>query len=117
MITAAGYRFNDGSPVTRQLMDEQDVVLGADVWLGARAIVLPGVRIRRRRDRGGGRSRHQDGRPRRYRRRAAREASWTSSVGLPGDDLILNSVIATHKWDSRLALAAISIGSANGDRF
>ena len=45
MITAAGYRFNDGSPVTRQLMDEQDVVLGADVWLGARAIVLPGVRI------------------------------------------------------------------------
>ena len=45
MITAAGYRFNDGSPVTRQLMDEQDVVLGADVWLGARAIVLPGVQI------------------------------------------------------------------------
>lgn len=45
MVTAAGYRFNDGSPVTRQRMDEGDVEIGSDVWLGTRAIVLPGVTI------------------------------------------------------------------------
>ncbi len=45
MVTAAGYRFNDGAPVTAQAMDEADVVIGNDVWLGARAIVLPGARI------------------------------------------------------------------------
>lgn len=44
-ITAAGYRFNDGSPVTKQAMDEADVVIGADVWLGARVMVMPGARI------------------------------------------------------------------------
>lgn len=44
-VTAAGYRFNDGSPVTKQAMDEADVVIGADAWLGARAIVMPGARI------------------------------------------------------------------------
>lgn len=45
MVTAANYRFNDGHPVTRQAMDEADVVIGRDVWLGTRAIVLPGARI------------------------------------------------------------------------
>jgi acetyltransferase-like isoleucine patch superfamily enzyme len=45
MITAANYRFDDGSPVTRQPMDEADVVIGRDVWLGARVVVLPGVTI------------------------------------------------------------------------
>jgi acetyltransferase-like isoleucine patch superfamily enzyme len=45
LLTAAGYRFNDGSPVTRQSMDEADVVVGRDVWFGARVIVLPGVVI------------------------------------------------------------------------
>lgn len=45
MVTAAGYRFNDGAPVTEQAMDEADVVIGNDVWLGTRAIVLPGARI------------------------------------------------------------------------
>jgi acetyltransferase-like isoleucine patch superfamily enzyme len=45
IITAANYRFNDGAPVTRQLMDEGDVVIGHDVWIGARAIILPGVTI------------------------------------------------------------------------
>ena len=45
MLTAANYRFNDGSPVTGQKMEEADVVLGRDVWLGARVIVLPGVTI------------------------------------------------------------------------
>ena len=45
MITASNYRFNDGQPVTAQAMDEADVVIGDDVWLGARAIILPGARI------------------------------------------------------------------------
>lgn len=45
MVTAANYRFNDGSPVTNQAMDEADVIIGNDVWLGTRAIVLPGARI------------------------------------------------------------------------
>lgn len=45
LVTAANYRFNDGQPVTEQAMDEADVVIGNDVWLGARAIVLPGSRI------------------------------------------------------------------------
>lgn len=45
LITAANYRFNDGSPVTDQVMDEADVTIGADVWAGARAILLPGVTI------------------------------------------------------------------------
>lgn len=45
MVTAANYRFNDGSPVTRQAMDEADVVIGRDVWLGAKVVVLPGARI------------------------------------------------------------------------
>jgi acetyltransferase-like isoleucine patch superfamily enzyme len=45
MITAASYRFNDGHPVTRQTMDEADIAIGRDVWLGTRAIVLPGVTI------------------------------------------------------------------------
>lgn len=45
MVTASGYRFNDGSPVTAQAMDEADVVIGNDVWLAARVIVLPGARI------------------------------------------------------------------------
>ena len=45
MITAASYRFRDGSPVTEQIMDEADIVIGDDVWLGTRAIVLPGVTI------------------------------------------------------------------------
>ncbi len=45
MVTAANYRFNDGHPVTEQAMDEADVVIGNDVWLGTRAIVLPGATI------------------------------------------------------------------------
>ena len=45
MVTASNYRFNDGSPVTAQAMDEADVIIGRDVWLGARAIVLPGAII------------------------------------------------------------------------
>ncbi|SCM66073.1 hypothetical protein KARMA_0245 [Donghicola eburneus] len=45
LVTAANYRFNDGQPVTSQAMDEADVVIGDDVWLGARALVMPGVTI------------------------------------------------------------------------
>ena len=45
VITAAQYEFNRGSPVTDQPMAEQDVVIGDDVWIGARAVILPGVCI------------------------------------------------------------------------
>jgi len=45
LVTAANYRFNDGAPVTEQPMDEADVLIGNDVWIGARAIILPGVTI------------------------------------------------------------------------
>ncbi len=45
LVTCSGYRFNDGQPVTDQAMDEADVVIGDDVWIGARAIVLPGAQI------------------------------------------------------------------------
>jgi acetyltransferase-like isoleucine patch superfamily enzyme len=45
MLTASTYRYNEGHPVTRQPLAEADVVIGNDVWLGARAIVLPGARI------------------------------------------------------------------------
>lgn len=45
MVTAGSYRYNDGSPVTEQPMAEADVVIGNDVWLATRAIVLPGAVI------------------------------------------------------------------------
>lgn len=45
MLTAASYRYNDGQPVTQQLMDEADITIGRDVWLGTRVLVLPGVTI------------------------------------------------------------------------
>lgn len=45
LVTAAGYRYNDGAPVTKQASDEADVIIGRDVWLGARVIVLPGAVI------------------------------------------------------------------------
>jgi acetyltransferase-like isoleucine patch superfamily enzyme len=45
MVTAAGYRYDHGSPVTEQPMAEGDVVIGRDTWLGARVMVLPGVTI------------------------------------------------------------------------
>ena len=45
LVTAANYRFNDGHPVTRQAMDEADVHIGRDAWLGARVMVMPGVTI------------------------------------------------------------------------
>ncbi len=45
LVTAANYRIHDGHPVTAQAMDEADVVIGDDVWLAARVVVLPGVTI------------------------------------------------------------------------
>lgn len=47
MLTAASYRYNDGAPVAKQAMDEADIVIEDDVWLGTRVIVLPGVTIGR----------------------------------------------------------------------
>ncbi|HEX3976156.1 MAG TPA: acyltransferase [Solirubrobacteraceae bacterium] len=44
-ITASNYRYDTGSPVWAQPRIEEDVVIGADVWLGARVIVLPGVTV------------------------------------------------------------------------
>lgn len=45
MITAANYRFNDGSPVTDQPMKEADILVGRDVWIATGAIILPGAVI------------------------------------------------------------------------
>lgn len=45
MITAASYRFRDGSPTTDQSMEEASIRIGRNVWIGARAIILPGVQI------------------------------------------------------------------------
>jgi probable biosynthetic protein (TIGR04098 family) len=45
MITASNYRYNDGSPITDQAMDEADVVIGRDVWIGYGAVILAGSEI------------------------------------------------------------------------
>lgn len=45
LVTAATYRHDLGSPVTDQPMAEADIVIGNDVWLATRAVVLPGTRI------------------------------------------------------------------------
>lgn len=44
-ITASTYRFNAGSPVTKQPMQEAPVLIGNDVWIGANAVILPGTSI------------------------------------------------------------------------
>jgi acetyltransferase-like isoleucine patch superfamily enzyme len=44
-ITAANYRFEEGQPFRRQPMDERDVIVGDDVWLGVRVVVTAGVTI------------------------------------------------------------------------
>jgi acetyltransferase-like isoleucine patch superfamily enzyme len=44
-ITAANYRVEPGTPIMDQPMDESDVVIGDDVWLGARVMVVAGVEI------------------------------------------------------------------------
>jgi acetyltransferase-like isoleucine patch superfamily enzyme len=45
VVTVANYRLEPGIPPVDQPRDEADVVIGAGTWLGARVIVLPGVRI------------------------------------------------------------------------
>lgn len=45
MITAANYRYDDGSPINAQSMQEADILIGRDVWLGYGAVVLAGARI------------------------------------------------------------------------
>ncbi|MBI1402041.1 MAG: acyltransferase [Porphyrobacter sp.] len=45
MLTAATYRHDLGHPVTDQPMAEADIVIGNDVWLATRAVVLPGTRL------------------------------------------------------------------------
>ena len=45
MVVASNYRFNDGSPINNQAMDEADIIIGDDVWLGTGAVVLSGARI------------------------------------------------------------------------
>ncbi|HUF56673.1 MAG TPA: acyltransferase [Thermohalobaculum sp.] len=44
-LTASDYGLAAGRPVTGQPTQEQDVVLGAGVWCGARVIVTAGVTI------------------------------------------------------------------------
>ena len=44
-ITASNYGVAQGVPVMDQPKREADVVVGSDVWLGARVVVLPGVTI------------------------------------------------------------------------
>ena len=44
-IAAGNYRLEHGTPVMDQSMDEGDVVIGDDVLLGARAMVVAGVEI------------------------------------------------------------------------
>lgn len=44
-ITASDYRFDEGSPVIDQAKDERDVIVGDDVWLGAKVVVVAGVTI------------------------------------------------------------------------
>ncbi len=45
LVTAATYRHDLGCPVTDQPMAEGDVIIGNDVWLATRAVVLPGTEI------------------------------------------------------------------------
>jgi acetyltransferase-like isoleucine patch superfamily enzyme len=44
-ITASDYQFEPGTPVMDQQRDERDVIIGRDVWLGAKVIVVAGVHI------------------------------------------------------------------------
>jgi acetyltransferase-like isoleucine patch superfamily enzyme len=44
-VTASDYRFAPGRTHREQEKDERDVVIGDDVWLGARCVVTAGVTI------------------------------------------------------------------------
>ena len=45
LITAASYCYNAGTPVSRQPMKEANVYIGRDVWIGCRAMIMPGVTL------------------------------------------------------------------------
>ncbi|RPF71521.1 acyltransferase [Aurantiacibacter spongiae] len=47
MLTAATYDIGAGEPISEQPMREGDIVIGDDVWLATRALILPGVTIGR----------------------------------------------------------------------
>jgi acetyltransferase-like isoleucine patch superfamily enzyme len=44
-ITVSNYQFKAGTPFRQQPQTEKDVFIGNDVWLGARVIVMAGVKI------------------------------------------------------------------------
>jgi acetyltransferase-like isoleucine patch superfamily enzyme len=44
-LTASDYRFEAGRPFREQPKRERDIVIGHDVWLGARVVVTAGVTI------------------------------------------------------------------------
>jgi acetyltransferase-like isoleucine patch superfamily enzyme len=44
-LTAANYQMSPEMPIMDQPSDEADIIVGDDVWLGARVMVLPGVTI------------------------------------------------------------------------
>jgi len=45
MVTATTYRYNEGAPVTDQAMDEADIEIGADCWIGRGATILLGTTL------------------------------------------------------------------------
>lgn len=45
MVTATSYRYNDGAPVTDQAMDEADITIGPDCWIGRGATILLGTTL------------------------------------------------------------------------
>jgi acetyltransferase-like isoleucine patch superfamily enzyme len=44
-VVASNYQFKGGTPFREQPQEEKDVIIGNDVWLGARVIVTAGVTI------------------------------------------------------------------------
>lgn len=45
MVTATTYRYDDGAPVTDQAMDEADINIGADCWIGRGVTILAGTQL------------------------------------------------------------------------
>ncbi|SFG82773.1 Acetyltransferase (isoleucine patch superfamily) [Palleronia marisminoris] len=42
MVTATGYRYEDGAPINDQAMDEAPIEIGPDCWIGRGATILAG---------------------------------------------------------------------------
>lgn len=45
MVTATTYRYDDGAPVTDQAMDEADIMIGQDCWIGRGTTILAGTQL------------------------------------------------------------------------